>query len=185
MRLLNNRIECIEIIWPELGNLRIYRIEEAQVAHVGVGTREIVRTVAQSAAQARPGRAKAAQPQSWRRSSSCAPARGPSSAAAGSSCAWWRPMPLQMATAVPGACARLVSVLLQPSLGPGGAVSPRGWRSCSAHMLPLRLLGRCRPSLAAAARGSVTLRRGVMTCVKCRGVCYAFLGHPSSMIMTY
>ena len=36
MRLLNNRIECIEIIWPELGNLRIYRIEEAQVAHVCV-----------------------------------------------------------------------------------------------------------------------------------------------------
>ena len=36
MSLLNNRIECIEIIWPELGNLRIYRIEEAQVAHVCV-----------------------------------------------------------------------------------------------------------------------------------------------------
>ena len=184
MRLLNNRTECIEIIWPELGNLRIYRIEEAQVAHVGVGRLCALWHNLQRR-HALDGRRQLSRNLGVDQVLVRLAARGPSSAAAGSTCASWRPMPLQKVTAVPGACARLVSVLLQPSLGPGGAVSPRGWRSCSAHMLPLRLLGRCRPSLAAAARGSVTLRRGVMTCVKCRGVCYAFLGHPSSMIMTY
>ena len=184
MRLLNNRTECIEIIWPELGNLRIYRIEEAQVAHVGVGRlcalwhnlqrrhaldgrRQLSRNLGVDQVLVRL-RAVLLRQQLVLH------------VLGGDRCLCrWRQ---QCRALAPAWCLCCCSLRLAREARSARAGGEAAARTCFRFGF---LAGVGPPWRRPPWRGSVTLRRGVMTCVKCRGVCYAFLGHPSSMIMTY